>query len=137
MAKKNRKGSNIVTIQTDDGIVCLSGYASAAAHDYLDLILEACQRRKVDARDAIINTDSYPQLNKTADVEFAIGWLHGVAEALDLDAEDIFDAMVLPAAADEIEQLKRSWALGDARRRRMMKKRSLPPQKVTPRRRAA
>ena len=95
--KDKTKSKNIVTIETKTGIVCLNGYASASAHLYVELILEACTRRKIDARDAIINTDSYPQLNKTADVEFAIGWLHGVAEAHELLAEQVFDAMTMPA----------------------------------------
>lgn len=114
--KRTTKHKNIVTIETKTGIVCLNGYASASAHDYLDLILEACARRKIDARDAIINTDSYPVLNKTAEVEFAIGWFHGVAEAHELDAEQVFDAMTMPAVAGDVAALKKSWGIKKARR---------------------
>ena len=91
MKDKTKGKKNIITIETKTGIVCLNGYASESAHLYVELILEACARRKIDARDAIINTDGYPQLNKTAEVEFAIGWLHGLAEAHELDAEQIFE----------------------------------------------
>lgn len=106
---KSKRPTNIVTIETKTGIVCLNGYASASAHDYLDLILEACARRKIDARDAIINTDSYPVLNKTAEVEFAIGWFHGLAAAGALTAEQVFDAMTMPAIADDVAALKKGW----------------------------
>lgn len=113
---KNKTKKNIVTIETKTGIVCPNGYASQSAHTYLDLILEACARKKIDARDAVINTDQYPQLNRTADVEFAIGWLHGLAEAHDLRADQVFDAMTMPAIAEDVAQLKKSWGSKKSRR---------------------
>jgi hypothetical protein len=123
MKDKKRTAKNIITIETKAGIVCLNGYASQSAHLYVELILEACARRKIDARDAIINTDSYPVLNKTSDVEFAIGWLHGVAEAHELLAEQIFDAMIEPLVTT-----RKSPSIAGKKR---------PAQKVTPTKRGA
>lgn len=90
---------DIVTIETKHGIVYLNGYASESARIYIDLLVEACKRRKIDPRDALLNTDEYPQLHRSESVEFAIGWLHGVAEAYELVAEQIFDAVIPRAKA--------------------------------------
>lgn len=66
-----------------------------AAHDYVAAILEACATCKVkDPLDAIINTDAYPRLQKVPCVEYAIGWIHGVAESVGITAEALWLACV-------------------------------------------
>jgi hypothetical protein len=137
---KSKSKKNIITIQARDGIVCLNGFASESASIYIELIVEACKRRKIDPRDAIINTDSYPQLNKTAEVEFAIGWLHGLAEAHELLAEQVFDAIKVGDVEeidDDEDEDEDDDEDGDDEPKYRIAGKKRPAQKVTRTRRAA
>jgi hypothetical protein len=82
-----RPGAGTVT-------VWINRTASDSARIYVDLILEACEKLRIDPTDAILNTDEHPRLLKVPQVEFAIGWLHGLAEAHELVAEQIWGAVV-------------------------------------------
>ena len=72
----------------------MNGKLRAAVRDYFMAFLEACGQKKVEKpRDAFVNTDAYPRLQKIPEVEFCVGWLHGVAEAIGLAPEQLFDQL--------------------------------------------
>lgn len=107
----------------------LPDIASESAEIYVELIVSACAKLKISPRDALLNTEDYPQLHKVLTLEFAIGWLHGCAEAYDLLPEQLFDAILPPPVLQsDIDKLKRTWSIPGKRR---------PAQKITPRKRAA
>lgn len=63
----------------------------AAAYDYAMAIVQACDEKKVtNTLHALTDTDCYPRLQKVPEVEFAIGWLHGVAESANLSIESLW-----------------------------------------------
>lgn len=78
------------------GIHWLNKKLRAAAHDYCEAILEACTIKKVaDPLDALVNTDKYPRLQSISEVEFAVGWFHGVADAIGVEPDDLFAAVIV------------------------------------------
>ena len=81
-----------ITIQTKTGIVAVPPYATESVRTYVDMLVDAAKRCKADPRNAVMNADDYPKLMKASLVEFAIGFLHGVAEALDVTPVQLFDA---------------------------------------------
>ncbi|HZJ67674.1 MAG TPA: hypothetical protein VFD36_29425 [Kofleriaceae bacterium] len=89
--------------------VTLSNYASESARVYAVTLVDACRRRKIDPRDALINTDSYPVLMRHQLVEFAIGWFNGCADCHEVKPEQLFDAALAPELAAKITELKRAW----------------------------
>ena len=79
----------------------------AAAKDYVAAFYEACALTKVDKPlDALINTDAYPRLQKTPVIEFAIGWLHGCAEALGVTVEQLVEEVKAELVATRARALK-------------------------------
>lgn len=63
----------------------------AAAHDYVGAFLEACAEKKVkEPLDALVNTDAYPRLQKMPEIEHAIGWMNGCADAIGIPVEKLF-----------------------------------------------
>lgn len=126
--KPTRRSNLAVTVETRRGIVCLNPYASESLGIYIELLVGVCARRKLDARDVLINTDEYPELARSREVEFAIGWIHGVAEAHELVAEQLFDAVTAQAIDPEVVAIKKAWGIGGKRR---------PKQKIAPAKRKA
>src|SRR5689334_20167223 len=82
--------------QASQSIHWLNKKLRAAAHDYVEAFLEACTIKKVDdPLDALRNTDAYPRLQKIPEVEFAVGWLHGVADAIGIEPDDLLAAVIV------------------------------------------
>ncbi len=72
----------------------------ASAHDYVAAILEACALCKVkDPAYAFMNTDAFPRLQKISEVEFAVGWLHGAADAIGIKPEELFAQVAIEIRA--------------------------------------
>lgn len=91
--------------------IILPTYASDSARIYVQTLVDQARRCKADPRDALINTDAYPALMKRSMVEFAVGWLHGCAEAYDLRPDQLFDAALSPSMKQKIDELKRAWGI--------------------------
>lgn len=71
-----------------------------AAHDYVAALLEACEKAKVKSPlHALTDTDAYPRLQKIPEVEFCVGWLHGVADAIGIKVEALFEQVAAELAA--------------------------------------
>lgn len=104
-----------ITIASKRGTVIttttLPTYASDSARIYVQALVDAARRCKVDPRDALINTDAYPALMKRSMVEFAVGWLHGCAEAHDIQPEQLFDAALSAGMKSKLDELKKSWGI--------------------------
>lgn len=70
----------------------LNKHASESAKIYAEAIIEACQQAKVkDPKLALTDADEFPKLLKIPEVEYAIGWINGCAEALGVLVEVLWD----------------------------------------------
>jgi hypothetical protein len=60
----------------------LNPHAHESAAIYIEAILDACERCKVtNPLRVLTDADEFPRLQKIPEVEYAIGWLNGCAEA--------------------------------------------------------
>lgn len=88
----------------------LNSFARTSALIYTQAIMDACaqanlrghrsKRRCFDPRVVLLDTDDYPQLVKVPMIEYAIGWLHGCAEAHGVLVEVLWDQVVADRPAD-------------------------------------
>lgn len=111
MTKKTE--SLVVARKGMTGPVTINPTATESARIYAEEFARACKRAKVDPRIALVETDDYPKLMKWDQVEFMVGWLHGLAEAHELTPIALWDAL-FPAAkfdrlAKEVVELKAAW----------------------------
>lgn len=76
--------------------------ARDSARIYADAVLEACQQAKITDPiiEVITESDRYPRLQKISEVEYAIGWLHGCAEAHEVTVEVLWDQVMVEQRRD-------------------------------------
>ncbi len=80
----------------------LTRTAQDSAADYVDALIEACQTAGVDPVRVLIDTDAYPQVTKQIEMaEFLVGWFHGVAEAIGVHVESLWEALAPSARKPE------------------------------------
>lgn len=71
-----------------------------SAKVYAEAFAEACDNARVkDPLHALVETDAYPRLQKIPEVEFAIGWLHCLAETIGIKVERLFRLLTEPQTA--------------------------------------
>lgn len=61
--------------------ITLNHHAAVSAKIYIDAVIEACTRLKLEPMRVLLDAADYPAIRKISELEFAIGWLHGCAEA--------------------------------------------------------
>ena len=75
--------------------ITLNHHARTSALIYAEAVLEACRKAKVsDPIAALVDTDDYPRLKRIDMIEYAIGWLHGCAEANGVTVEVLWSSLV-------------------------------------------
>jgi hypothetical protein len=85
----------------------MNRYASDSSTIYAEAIIEACKKLKLDPLEAITNTEDHPKLLKTANIEFAIGWLNGCAESHGVTIEKLWEK-IAPKAAKNVARYARA-----------------------------
>ena len=75
----------------------LNHYARASALIYAEALLDGCRRTKIDPIEALVDTDDFPRLLKIPGIEFAIGWLHGCAEAHAVTVDALWEQVIAGA----------------------------------------
>ncbi len=77
----------------------LNSHARESAGIYVDAVIEACEKVRIkNPKATLSDTDQYPKLMKIPDVEYAIGWLNGCAEAHGVIVDVLWDQIIEDAA---------------------------------------
>jgi hypothetical protein len=99
MTKKTTTNKTIATITK-----ILTPSVIRAGKTYAEAILEACEEHGIPPHGAIEDTDSYPKLAKEEQIEFAIGWFHGAADALGLEPVAMWDRIIAELGAKKAKR---------------------------------
>lgn len=77
----------------------LNRVAQESAQVYAAGLIEACAA-KADPLEVITESDRFPQITKGSEVEYMIGWFHGVAETLGVHVEVLWAEFAPPPMKD-------------------------------------